>query len=207
VATLEIFFDLSSPWNYLGFFATSDLLRRHPQVQAIWRPILVGGVFNQVNRRAVEQRDNPDVPAKLAYGLKDVSDWARYWKRVLVFPPKCGHPVNAVPVMRGCLAAAEQDRLLPFAAAGFEALWIEGRDLAQRETLWDVARSAGIDPDWLLQRIEAQQIKDRLRAATDELVARGGFGAPTFFVEGVDMYFGQDRLVLVEQALIGTQVK
>jgi 2-hydroxychromene-2-carboxylate isomerase len=67
--------------------------------------------------------------------------------------------------------------------------------------LADVAARAGLDPAQLLEALATPEVKQRLRANTDELVARGGFGSPTIFVDGDDMYFGNDRLGLVREAL------
>jgi 2-hydroxychromene-2-carboxylate isomerase len=67
--------------------------------------------------------------------------------------------------------------------------------------LADVARSVGLDPGELFARIAKPEYKEKLRANTDELIARGGFGSPTMFVDGDDMYFGNDRLELVAARL------
>jgi 2-hydroxychromene-2-carboxylate isomerase len=83
----------------------------------------------------------------------------------------------------------------------FEAYWGELQDISQPEVLGAIAAHAGYDAGSFLRRIEDPAIKDRLRGNTDELIARGGFGSPTMFVDGDDMYFGNDRLPLVEAAL------
>jgi 2-hydroxychromene-2-carboxylate isomerase len=106
-----------------------------------------------------------------------------------------------VKVMRGALAAAEQGELVAWSRAAFEAYWGEDRDLSQDAEIEALARRVGLDPAALLARIAAPEIKRRLRDNTDELIARGGFGSPTMFVDGDDMYFGNDRLPLVRAAL------
>ena len=90
---------------------------------------------------------------------------------------------------------------MPWSRACFEAYWGRDQDLAQDAVLEQIARRVGLDPAWLLARIAKPELKEKLRANTDELVARGGFGSPTMFVEQTDMYFGNDRLPLVEAAL------
>jgi 2-hydroxychromene-2-carboxylate isomerase len=198
MATLEFFFDCSSPWTYLAFARLPDVIARS-KAQVVWRPILVGGVFNAVNQAMYEARANPN-PVKASYNEKDLQDWARY-TGIKIGRPK-PFPVNAVLEMRCCLAADERGRLVPFAKAAFEAYWSDLKDVSQPAVIADVCRSAGLDPDAIVARAAEQPIKDRLRANTDEVIARGGFGSPTMFVNKTDMYFGNDRLPLVEAALI-----
>lgn len=199
---LEFFFDCSSPWTYLAFSRIGGVAARTGATIA-WRPILVGGVFNAVNRDVYERRAHPD-PRKAAYSAKDLQDWARFCAIVIGQPPV--FPVRAVAAMRAVVAADEQGALVPFARGLFEAYWGRLEDISQPGILAGVARAAGLDADALLARSEAPEVKDRLRANTDELIARGGFGSPTIFVDTHDMYFGNDRLPLVEAALarVGT---
>jgi len=194
---LEFFFDCSSPWTYLAFHRVEDVARR-AGAELAWRPILVGGVFNAVNPSVYEQRARP-VPAKARYAAKDLQDWARLYGLAIRWPSV--FPVNSVKAMRGVIVAGEAGRLVPFARAVFEAYWGEDRDISREEVLGELARRAGLDAEALLARIADPEIKAALRANTDELVARGGFGSPTLFVDGDDMYFGNDRLPLVEAAL------
>jgi 2-hydroxychromene-2-carboxylate isomerase len=200
VVKLECFFDCSSPWTYLGFHNLQPIAARLG-VPVIWRPIIVGGVFNKVNMPVYENRANPPVPRKAAYTLKDMQDWARFSGLVINHPPKCGHPVNAVKCMRGCLALDPLGKLVPFATAAFEALWIDGLDLAKDEVLSDLCRKIDVDPAWFLAQIATPEIKAELWDNTNEVMGRGGFGSPTIFVDETDMYFGNDRLLLVEAAV------
>jgi 2-hydroxychromene-2-carboxylate isomerase len=90
---------------------------------------------------------------------------------------------------------------VPFARAVFEAYWGGDQDISRTDVLAAICRQVGVDPDALFAAIEAPAIKDRLRSNTQELIDRGGFGSPTIFVGGSDMYFGNDRLTLVRAAL------
>jgi 2-hydroxychromene-2-carboxylate isomerase len=198
LATLEFFFDCSSPWTYLAFTRIHGVVSR-AKAEIVWKPVLVGGVFNAVNPDVYQRRANPD-PRKASYSEKDLQDWARLAGIAIGKPPV--FPVRAVSVMRCALAADEVGRLVPFARAAFEAYWGGLKDISQREVLEGVCRDAGLDPASILARAESSDIKDRLRANTEELIARGGFGSPTMFVNGSDMYFGNDRLPLVEAALM-----
>ncbi|HWD50494.1 MAG TPA: 2-hydroxychromene-2-carboxylate isomerase [Rhizomicrobium sp.] len=198
MATLEFFFDCSSPWTYLAFTRIQDVIAR-TMAHVVWKPVLVGGIFNAVNKDVYERRANPD-PRKATYSEKDLQDWARL-AEIKIGKPK-PFPVNAVLEMRCCLAADEQGKLVPFARGCFEAYWSELKDVSQPDVIADVCRAVGLDADRVLARSSAQEIKDKLRANTDDVIARCGFGSPTMFVNGNDMYFGNDRLPLVEAALI-----
>lgn len=196
---IEFFFDCSSPWTYLAFHNIQPLAAELG-VPIAWRPFMVGGVFNTVNPSVYEQRATP-VPAKARYMIKDLQDWARLADLKIKMPPSV-FPVNSVKVMRACLVLEPQGKLVPFATAAFEAYWSDDRDISQDEVVADIARKAGVDPAPLLQAIVAQDVKDRLKANTDDLIARGGYGSPTIFVDGIDMFFGNDRLPLVRAAIL-----
>jgi len=195
---IEFFFDCSSPWTYLAFHNIGPLAAELG-AEIAWKPILVGGIFNSVNPSVYASRENP-VPAKAAYLRKDLADWARAAGLRIVFPPKV-FPVNSVKAMRGCLVAAEDGRLVEFARAVFEAYWGRDEDISEDAVLARACEQAGLDPRRFFAAVGEPEIKDRLRRNTDELIRRGGFGSPTIFVDGSDMYFGNDRLVLVREAL------
>jgi 2-hydroxychromene-2-carboxylate isomerase len=198
MARIEFFFDCSSPWTYLAFTRIHDIVKR-TGAEIVFKPVLVGGVFNAVNRDVYERRANPDA-RKASYYEKDLQDWARL-SGIAIGKPAV-FPVRAVAMMRCALAAQEQSTLIPFARAAFETYWGELKDVSRSDVLEEVCRKAGLDPAVLLARAEAPEIKARLKDNTEDLIARGGFGSPTMFVNGTDMYFGNDRLPLVEAALL-----
>jgi 2-hydroxychromene-2-carboxylate isomerase len=198
---IEFFFDCSSPWTYLAFHNLQPLAAESG-VPVRWRPILVGGVFNSINPTVYAQRASP-VPAKRDYMLKDLQDWARAAGLKIVMPPKV-FPVNSVKAMRGCLwveSLQPQGKLVPFATAVFEAYWGRDEDISQDAVLADLCRRCGIDAAAFFAGIAEAAVKEQLKANTGELMRRGGFGSPTIYVDGDDMYFGNDRLPLVAQAL------
>ena len=194
---LEFFFDCSSPWTYLAFTGVRPLCERLGEGIA-WRPILVGGVFNAVNKEVYAHRANPN-PRRMAYAKKDCSDWADHYGIVIGQPPI--FPINSVKAMRGALIAIEEDLLVPYAERVFRSYWGELQDIADDAVLGGVAKECGMDPEPFLARMQQPSAKAALRANTDELIERGGFGSPTMFVDKTDMYFGNDRLALVERAL------
>ena len=196
---IEFFFDCSSPWTYLGFHNIQPLAAEL-KVPIRWRPFLVGGVFNSVNPSVYASRDHP-VPAKRDYMLKDLQEWARSSGLKIVMPPQV-FPVNSVKAMRGCLWLEPQGKLLPFATAVFQAYWGRDEDIAQDTVLAGLCRQCGIEPEAFFAGIAQDGVKAALKANTDELIRRGGFGSPTIYVNGDDMYFGNDRLPLVREALL-----
>jgi 2-hydroxychromene-2-carboxylate isomerase len=196
---IEVFFDCSSPWTYLAFHNLQPLAAELGETIR-WRPILVGGVFNTINPSVYASRERP-VPAKAAYMLKDLADWARLAGLKIKMPPSV-FPVNSVKVMRACILLAPEGKLVAFARAAFEAYWGEDQDISRDEVVEAICRAAGVEPSRVVAGIAAPQIKDALRANTEELIARGGFGSPTMFVNGDDMYFGNDRLELVRAAVL-----
>ena len=200
---IEFFFDCSSPWTYLAFHNLQPIAREL-RVEVRWRPILVGGIFNSVNPSVYEFRTR-GVPAKQLYQLKDLQDWARKTGLVINFPPAV-FPVNSVKAMRGCLLLEPEGKLVPFASEVFAAYWTDGRDISQDEVLADLCARIGVEPERFFDGIAMPEIKAQLKANTDELIARGGFGSPTMFVGGDDMYFGNDRLELVRDAVRRRQV-
>ena len=168
-----------------------------------WKPVLVGGIFNAVNPSVYEFRER-GVPAKQAYLRKDLADWARLAGIRIRFPPTV-FPVNSVKAMRGCLLLEPDGLLVPFAESVFHAYWSDDRDVSQDAVLAELCAGIGVEPERFFAGIARPDIKDRLRANTEEVIARGGFGSPTMFVGGDDMYFGNDRLGLVREAVLRRQ--
>lgn len=195
--SIEFYFDCSSPWTYLAFIRVLDVVTRQ-NAEIVWKPILVGGVFNAVNESVYEARSNPH-PVKGRYYLKDMRDWARHTGIEIGSPPV--FPVNSVRAMRGALYALDEDKLYPYCKGLFEQYWGALRDISQWDVIREVAEAVGLDADALQAYAESQPAKDRLKVNTQELIDRGGFGSPTMFVGEGDMYFGNDRLELVEAAL------
>jgi len=171
---------------------------RSARAELAWRPFLVGGVFNSVNPSVYEARKAP-VPAKARYYGKDLADWARLYGIKIGQPPV--FPVNSVKAMRGAFVALEHGVLPAYARAVFEAYWGDLADISQDSVLEAVVKCAGFDRDEFFRKIAEPGYKEKLRANTDELIERGGFGSPTMFVDRDDMYFGNDRLALVRDAL------
>ncbi|WP_166306309.1 MULTISPECIES: 2-hydroxychromene-2-carboxylate isomerase [unclassified Bradyrhizobium] len=194
---IEFFFDCSSPWTYLAWHNIQPIAKEF-DAPISWRPILVGGIFNTVNPSVYAQRETP-VPLKARYMKKDLADWARSAGLAIKMPPTV-FPVNSVKAMRGCILLGNE-KMVPFARAVFEAYWGDDKDISQDAVLAEICTKVGIDPAKFLAGIGDQAIKDQLKANTEEVMARGGFGSPTIYLDKTDMYFGNDRLPLIREAL------
>src|SRR4051795_8051368 len=193
---IEFFFDCSSPWTYLAFHNIQPLAKEFGE-EINWRPILVGGIFNSINPSVYASREHP-VPAKVAYQKKDMADWARSAGLAIKMRPTV-FPVNSVKAMRGCIWLGKD--MVPFARAVFEAYWGDDKDISQDPVLAEICNGLAINPTKFFAAIGVQTIKDQLKANTDEVMGRGGFGSPTIFIDKTDMYFGNDRMPLIREAL------
>ena len=198
-ARVEFFFDLSSPWTCLAFHNLPGVLER-TGASAVWRPILVGGVFNAVNPAVYAAREQAD-NRRMEHSWKVLKDWARLAGVPMNFPWQW-HPAKSVQAMRFCCALEEdQDALVRFARAAFASYFDRQENLDDPDVLQAVAEAEGLDGAGVRAAAGTDAVKARLRANTEELVERGGYGSPTIFVDGTDMYFGNDQLPLVEAAL------
>jgi 2-hydroxychromene-2-carboxylate isomerase len=197
MAKIEFFYDYSSPWTYFASTRIEQFCAKN-KAELVWKPFLVGGVFNKVNPSVYQRREHP-IPPKDAYYKKDMADWARYLGLTIVRPTV--FPVNSVKALRGAFVAIEDGTISAYSKAMFEAYWRDDRDISQEDVLRDIVRTIGMDVDAFFTKIADDRIKRKLFETTDELIGRGGFGTPTFFIDGDDMYFGNDRFELMQGAL------
>jgi len=191
---VEFFFDLASPVSYLASTQLEGFSER-TGAEVQWRPFLLGGVFKATGNRSPIYTE---VANKRAYIDADLPAWAEHYGVPFRFPSV--FPTNSLTAMRGAIAAQRLGRLLEYARAGFRAHFADDEDLADIAVLERIAEHAGIDRAEFLALIEDPEVKQALKAATDEAVARGAFGAPTFFWRDC-MFFGNDRLGLLEATL------
>jgi 2-hydroxychromene-2-carboxylate isomerase len=190
---LEFFFDFGSPYSYLAYKALPGIAAAHG-AEIVWRPMLLGGVF-----KATGNHSPAETPAKGKWLQQDLQRWAERYG--VTFNHNPYFPVNTLTLMRG--AAGMQMRGSDFnkyVDAIFDAMWGEPRNLGDPHELADVLSEAGFDADAFQALVNDLEVKEKLKKNTEEAVARGVFGAPTFFV-GEEMYWGQDRLEFVAEAL------
>lgn len=190
---LEFFFDFGSPTAYLAWRRLPSMLVRTP-AEVVMRPMLLGGVFKSTGNAAPWV-----VAAKGPYMSRDMQRFADRYGVPLVQNPF--FPINTLVMMRGAAGFEGTDRFDAYVALMFDHMWRTPGNLGDPAVLAETLREGGFDPDAFMAMVERPEVKDRLKATTEEAVARGVFGAPTFFV-GDEMFFGQDRLDFVEDALI-----
>ncbi|SJZ89820.1 2-hydroxychromene-2-carboxylate isomerase [Enhydrobacter aerosaccus] len=195
--TLEFYFDYGSPYSYLADTQVEGIAGR-TGATLTRKPMLLGGVF-----KATGNSSPAEQPLKSKWSAFDMPMWARHYG--VPFQRNPHFPVNTLALMRGAAAAELDGTFEIYHPAMFKAMWVDGRNLNDLKEVAAVLIQAGLDAAHIAKRIQDQDVKDRLKATTDEAVARGVFGAPTSFV-GEMMFFGNDRLPFVEQALKGEQI-
>ena len=193
---IEFYFDCSSPWTYLAFVEILPLSQRQ-NIEIIWKPILVGGVFNSVNQDVYQFRESPNT-LKLDYSGNDLNLWAKH-RNINISKPQI-FPVNSVKAMRGCLKNKQKNCLPLFARKVFDAYWGRGLDISDEAIITKVAQEAGLSLQDFKQYIYSQEAKDLLMSNSSELIEKKGFGSPTFFYRD-QMFFGNDRLHLLEEVI------
>lgn len=190
--TLEFYFDYGSPYSYLADTQVEAIAQR-AGATLVRKPMLLGGVF-----KATGNHSPAELPQKSAWSGFDMPMWARHYG--VPFQRNPFFPVNTLALMRGAAAAQIDGTFERYHPAVFKAMWVEGRNLNDMKEAAAVLSAAGLDVEKFGTRIQDQDVKDRLKATTEEAVARGVFGAPTCFVDKM-MFFGNDRLPFVELAL------
>jgi 2-hydroxychromene-2-carboxylate isomerase len=196
VATrLEFFYDYGSPYSYLADTQLAAL-RERTGCEIVYRPMLLGAVFKATGNRSPAMEP---IEAKRRYGAVELARWVAHLRVPFQMNPH--FPINTLPLMRAAHAARELGVFRPFHAALYPAFWARGEDLGAPAVAQRVLADAGLDAGAILAAAGADGPKQALRATTDEAIARGVFGAPTFFV-GDEMFFGNDRLPFVERALV-----
>ncbi|HEY0826355.1 MAG TPA: 2-hydroxychromene-2-carboxylate isomerase [Ramlibacter sp.] len=191
---VEFYFDVGSPAAYLAWTQLPALVRQ-ARSEIEYRPFLLGGVF-----QATGNRSPMEVPAKGQYLQDDLQRFARRYG--VPFRHNPHFPINTLMLMRGALGLQmrEPQRMVPYVDAVYRAIWVDGRNMNDPAVVAGVLQQADFDPAKLLALAQDAAVKDQLKVVTQEAVARGVFGAPTFFV-GDQMFWGQDRLDFVKEAL------
>jgi len=192
--TVEFFFDFGSPTSYLAWTQLPQLAA-DCGARIKWKPMLLGGVF-----KATGNASPVMVPAKGRWMFHDMARWARRYGVALAMNPY--FPINTLTLMRAAagLQMREPADFERYVDAVFRAMWETPCNMGEAAVLAQVLQRAGFDVEALLALAGDPEVKARLVATTEEAVARGVFGAPTMFV-GEQMFFGQDRLDFVREAL------
>ncbi len=192
--SVDFFFDFGSPAAYLAYRQLPSICEK-AGAQVVWKPMLLGGVFQATNNHSPMT-----VPAKGSYMMDDLARFARRYGCGFNHNPH--FPINTLMLMRGAagLQMREPARFASYVDAVYQAIWVDSRNMNDPATVAAVLQAAGFDAATFMALVSDAEVKDRLKAITQEAVERGVFGAPAFFVNGT-MYWGQDRLDFVKEAL------
>lgn len=191
---VDFYFDVGSPAAYIAW-TQMPRLARETGATVHYKPMLLGGVFH-----ATGNRSPTEVAAKSAWMMQDLGRFAQ--RHGVPFRHNPHFPINTLTLMRGALGLQmrQPEKLLPYGDAMFRAIWVEGRNMNDPAEAGRALQEAGFEPQALLALAQDAEVKENLKAVTQAAVARGVFGAPTFFV-GSQMFWGQDRLDFVKEAL------
>ena len=191
---VDFYFDFGSPAAYLAYTQLAKLAT-DTGASAVMKPMLLGGVF-----QATGNRPPISVPLKGSYLFQDMARYARRYGVALNMNPH--FPINTITLMRAAsgLQLRNDDRFDLFCSTIFKAIWVDSKNMNDLAVVGEVLHEAGFDGAGMLALASLQEVKDLLKTQTQAAVDRGIFGAPTFFV-GEEMFWGQDRLEFVRDAL------
>jgi len=192
--TVEFYFDLGSPATYLAYTQLPKICAETDS-ELRYIPMLLGGVF-----KATGNASPAMIPAKGRYMFEDLNRYAKRYAVPLKINPH--FPINTLMLMRAVtgIQLHHPERFQAFIDGLFNALWIEGRNLNEPETVAAVLSEHGFQPQAVMALVNDESVKAALKGNTETAIKRGVFGAPSMFV-GNQLFFGQDRLEFVEAAL------
>jgi len=190
--TVEFFFDFVSPTAYIAHQVLPRITKA-AGAELKYRPMFLGGVM-----KATGNSPPALVPAKGAWMGPDLARWCKKYGVEFQFNPH--FPVNTLAIMRGACALMEDDVFPTYVNAMFDAVWSDAKNMSDPEEIAKVVSSIGLDAEAFAAMTQKLENKQALKKNTDEAVERGVFGAPSIFI-GEDLYFGQDRLFMVAEAL------
>lgn len=194
--TVEFFYDFTSPTAYLAWARLPAILERTGG-SVKYRPMFLGGVMQTTGNRPPGT-----LPQRGAWMAADLGRWAKKFNTP--YKPNPHFPMMTLMVQRAAQEWVDRPDFDKYLAAIFNAAWRDQKNIADKAVLAEILTTAGFSPEEFFAATENPTNKEKLKATTDEAVARGVFGAPTFFVQtadGEEMHFGQDRLDFVEDAL------
>jgi len=190
--TVEFIWDFVSTPCYIAWKSLEPMVKAAGG-EVVRTPVFCGGIFKAIG--------NPGplvIPAKREWYARDLALWAK--RRGVPLQQSPFIPVRSLPLMRGSLVADERGESRRYCDAVFDAIYTRGRNLSEMDLVRQTLREAGLDADAYVEGMERTDIKQKLSRNTDQAVLRGVFGVPSFFV-GNELFFGQDRLEFVVEAL------
>lgn len=197
MTSIDYYFDYGCPWCYIADFRLRDVALRNG-ARIDWRPVSLSQVLAAAGRRLSDLSLDAGTP-RGRYELQDLADWSSYWGLSLTCNLTAG-PQDVDAAACGAVVALEEGCIESYSEAVYAARYGVGQDVGSAERLGEIASSLGLDAGAFVERLGSEAVQRRIEEYSDQLVERGGFGVPTLFI-GDAMYFGNDRMPLVEWAL------
>ncbi len=188
--TVEFLFDYNSPYSYFASLLVEDVCARHG-ADLRWEPIVLGGIFKEdgtTPAHAIEKRSK-----YLQQDLLNLSEM-----HGLPYKPRTTFLFNPILSMRTTLQTEQGEKRARAVHSLYRGAFAEDLDLGDPEVVTRLLNEAGLDGPALVEGSQQQWVKDALKKNTDDAIARGVFGAPTFFLEDGKMLWGHDRLKLLD---------
>lgn len=197
--SIDFYFDFISPYAFLAWKQIGAIAAAANRTLVL-KPVLFAGLLNHHG-----QKGPAEIPAKRTYTFKNVLRIAHFAKIRIVPPP--AHPFNPLLALRAASSDMDEASRVKLVDALYDLVWgtgsVEGvRGVTDPRQVAEAAKRAGLDPDATLAAAESQAMKDRVKATTDEAIARGVFGVPTAIADG-ELFWGVDSLPHLEAALRG----
>lgn len=190
---IEYFYSAHSAYAYLGA-PTLARIAKATGAEVIHRPFDFMPVVQASGAQGFKDRS----AAHIAYFFgRELQRWAQ-WRALDILSYRPTHHDNPLDLASGLILTANNPDKLGFAI--LQAHWRDDADIADPDTLKAIAQSCNEDADTLMQDAATPSVQSQFAANTAEAIARGVFGSPTYFVGG-DMFYGQDRLEMVERAI------
>ena len=192
--SIDFYFDFGSPTSYLAWTQLPKIAAA-AGAQLIYHPVLLGGIFQATGNQSPVM-----IPLKAVWMFKDLTRFSERYG--VIYRQNPFFPINTMQLMRAAtgIQLRKPELFDHYLATIYQAMWADEQNLGDPAVLANLFAKAGFDPQEIFALTQDQEIKDKLRADTDAAIQRGIFGLPVMFVDD-EMYFGQDRLDFVEEAL------
>lgn len=194
---LEFFFDFASPYSYIASHQIEAVAEKHG-TELVWQPFVLGGVFQAIGANA--PRDNKP---KGEYLLQDLEDLTALYG--IPYKQRTEFIIRSILPLRATLQIPQGQERARAVHALYKGSWAEDQDMSKAEVVVGLLTDAGFDGAALVEGTQQPAVKDELRKNTEDIVSRGGFGAPTYFVDDSKMFWGHDRLDVLDRYLENMQ--
>lgn len=191
--SLKFYFDYNSPYAYMASTQIEAVCARQ-DTELQWLPVVLGGIFKAKDIVPPHMH-----PHRRAYMLQDLQDLAEYYD--VPYQPRSEFLFNPILSQRATLCVGQGPQRGKAVHALYRGAFVENLNLGDRDVVVKLLDKAGFDGKDLVEKTQQQAIKDELRAITDQAIEEGMFGAPTFMVDNKKLFWGQDRMPLLENYL------